>query len=259
MDEFWLVVAADARRRWANAGELLQHRHHVLCSAVPAHPDGHAETAVLVDHIDELEPPAIGGRVEPEVPDPDLVWALGLVTPHRPVNRGCPFLLTGGWPLQALLAPEAVHPLVVHGPAFPLQYAVGIRRPQRMCSAAIFRRRPRSFPSSMETTFFGYRWCCGVGTPPGRSSAGMAGNDPAGPQWPAGEDPGSEVSLGRIIEHRLVERCFCQMPVEPPVLLLHLGELFGLFCPHGSVELSSAVLGGSETSRTRQAFATVWP
>ena len=56
--------------------------------------------------------------------------------------------------------------------------------------------------------------------------------------------PGSEVSLGEILEHRLFELCFCYKPFEPRALLLHLGEPFGLFCLQAAVELTQAVVGG---------------
>jgi hypothetical protein len=117
-------VAADERWGWVEAGELVQHRHHVFGLAAPAHPDGQAEAAVLVDHVEELQPSPIGGGIELEVHGPDLVRVLGLVTPHGAVSRACPLLLSRGGPLQPLLAPKAVHPLVVHRPSFPPQQAM---------------------------------------------------------------------------------------------------------------------------------------
>ena len=113
-DELRPVVTTDERRPWVNAGELLQHRHYVFDLAAPAHPDGQAETTVLVDHVEELEPPADGRGVELEVHAPGLVRVLGLVTPHRVVIRACPLLLAGGGRLKPLLPPEPVLPLVVH-------------------------------------------------------------------------------------------------------------------------------------------------
>jgi hypothetical protein len=67
----------------------------------------------------------MGRGVELEVNGTDLVRGLGLMTPHRAVSRACPLLVAGGGPLQALPAPEAVHPLVIDRPAFPPQKAVG--------------------------------------------------------------------------------------------------------------------------------------
>ncbi len=119
-NELGPVVAADERRRWVDAGELLQHRH-ILGLAAPAHPDGQAQATVLVDHVEELEPPAIGRGIELEIHGPDLVRVLGLVTTQRAVGGPGPLLVSRGGPLQALLAPEPVHPLVVHRPAFPPQ------------------------------------------------------------------------------------------------------------------------------------------
>ncbi len=115
------VVAADERRRRIEAGQVLQHCHHVFGLAAPAHPNGQAEAAVLVDHVEKLEPAAIGGGVELEVHGPDLVRVFGLVTPHRAVGRTSPLLLPGSRPLQTLLAPEAMHPLVVYQPTLAPQ------------------------------------------------------------------------------------------------------------------------------------------
>ncbi len=65
-DELRTVVAANERWCWIEAGELLQHRHHILGLAAPPHPDGQAEAAVRVDHVQELEPAAVsGGDVTP--------------------------------------------------------------------------------------------------------------------------------------------------------------------------------------------------
>ena len=80
--ELGTVVAADVRRFRIQAGELLQHRHHVLGFAAPADTDRQTKTAVLVDHVQELEPPAIGGGVELEVHGPGLVGVFGLMTVH---------------------------------------------------------------------------------------------------------------------------------------------------------------------------------
>jgi hypothetical protein len=124
-NELGAVIAADERRRRVDAGELLQHRHHILGLAAPAHPDRQAETAVLVDHIQELESAAISGGVELEIHGPHLVGMLSPVTPDRAVRGPCPLSLQGSGPLQTLLAPESLHPLVIHGPALSPQQAVG--------------------------------------------------------------------------------------------------------------------------------------
>jgi len=90
-----------------------------------SHPDRQAEAAVLVDHVEELEPAAISGGVELEVHGPHLVGMLGPATPHRAVRRPCPLALPRSGPLQTLLPPDPLHPLVIHGPALPPQQAVG--------------------------------------------------------------------------------------------------------------------------------------
>jgi len=53
-NELGTVVVAVERRCLVEHGELLQHGHHVLGLASPAHPDGQAQATVFVDHDQEL-------------------------------------------------------------------------------------------------------------------------------------------------------------------------------------------------------------
>jgi hypothetical protein len=48
----------------------------------------------------------------------------GLMTPDRAIGGPGPLLLSRCRALEPFLAPEAVHPLVVHSPALSPQYAV---------------------------------------------------------------------------------------------------------------------------------------
>ena len=80
---------------------------------------------MLVDHVQELQPPAIGGGIELEVHGPDLMRVCGLMAPHGAVGGPCPLLLSGSGPLKALLPPDPLHPLVIHTPALSPQHAVG--------------------------------------------------------------------------------------------------------------------------------------
>jgi hypothetical protein len=141
---FWLVSSSNT--------------HHLLCFAAPAHPDGLADTDVFVAHLQELESADIGRGVELEVHAPHLVRVLGLVTPHRAVSHACHLVLSRGGPLQALLALDAVHPFVVTVQHSRRIRRCAIRTAQRICLAAISRRRRRSFSSSIETTLAGCRW-----------------------------------------------------------------------------------------------------
>ena len=81
-DEFGTVVAADECRSWVEAGEILQHRHHILGLAASSDADRQAQMAVLVDHVQELQPPAIGGGVELEIHRPHRVGMLNPLTQH---------------------------------------------------------------------------------------------------------------------------------------------------------------------------------
>ena len=80
---------------------------------------------MFIDHVQELQSPPIGGGVELEVHGPHLMRVLSLVTPNRAVSGSGPFLLARGRALEPFLAPEPLHPLVVHQPAFPAQQSVG--------------------------------------------------------------------------------------------------------------------------------------
>ncbi len=71
----------------------------------------------------------------------------------------------------------------------------------------------------------------------------MPGNAPAGQQRPAVDAPGSEVSLGEILEHRLLQLGFCQKLFQPGVLLLQLSQPFGFLSLNAPVLLFPAVVG----------------
>ena len=276
-DEFGPVVAADARWGWVEAGELIQHCYHVFGLAAPAHPDGQAETSVLVDHIEELEPPTIGRGVELEVHGPDLVRVLGLATPHRAVSQACPLLLAGGGPLQPLLGQRRCSRLQFTVQPSSRSRRWAIRRPQRMCiapqgalwsAAAISRRRCLSLVSSRSTTLPPWRWLLRRWTTTRQTIRSDDRYAPAGPRRPCACVPGSEVSRrtarcasrrNKILEDRLVQFSFCQKPFEAGVFLLLLSEPLGLFCLHAAVQLSPAVVGGLGDLRMWQSPATVLP
>jgi hypothetical protein len=81
-DELGAIVTADERRCRLEAGQLLKHCHYVFGLAVLSYPDGQAEAAVLVDHVQELEAVHISSGIELEVRGPHLVGVLSLVAPH---------------------------------------------------------------------------------------------------------------------------------------------------------------------------------
>ena len=126
---------------------------------MPAHPDGLAEVAVLVDDIGDLQPPPIGGGIELEVHGPPLLrQLLGAVTPHLAVSRACPLLLSRGGPLQPLLAPKAEHSLVVYRKSSPSQQAVGHPPDAMYVVSGDLAETPPQLPVLMETTWV--RWHC---------------------------------------------------------------------------------------------------
>jgi len=62
-NELGPIVATVVRRCRVEAGQLFQHRHHIFGHSTPPCPDRQAEPAGLVDHIEELQSPPIGGGV----------------------------------------------------------------------------------------------------------------------------------------------------------------------------------------------------
>ena len=75
--------------------------------------------------------------------------------------------------------------------------------------------------------------CCGSDPPTRRHGAGSPGIDPSEHARLYGGVPGSEASLGELLEHCLVELSVIKKPLEE----------FGLGCFHPSVKLLTAVIG----------------
>jgi hypothetical protein len=88
--------------------------HQVLGLSASAHPDGHTETTVLIDHGQEFESATVRRGVELEIHGPDLVGILSLMAPHRADRWPGPLALPGSKALQALLPPDEA---VGHPPA----------------------------------------------------------------------------------------------------------------------------------------------
>jgi len=65
---------------------------------------------------------------------------------------------------------------------------------------------------------------CGSGPPDGRHAAEKPGIVPAGQQQPCGDVPGSEVSLGKLLEHGLIELRVSEQSLKPGVFLLQFLE-----------------------------------
>ena len=104
--------------------ESLDDGDDLIGVAAAAHPRGQGFTGVLVDDVQQLQPPVIGGLIELEVQGPDVVGVLG--TEQIAVAFGPAALtLAGSRPAQALRAPQALRTLAVDGPALPEQDGVG--------------------------------------------------------------------------------------------------------------------------------------
>ena len=84
---------------------------------------------------------------------------------------------------------------------------------------------------------------CGAAPPPDIKSVQKPGNDHAEPSRLCGDAPDSEVSLGKILEHRLLQLGFCQKLFEPGVFLPQLSHPSGLLGLHAPILLPPAVVG----------------
>ena len=80
---------------------------------------------MLVDHVQELEPAAVGRGIELKIHGPDLVGMFGPMSSHRAVGGPWQLALPVSGPLQAFLPPEPLHPFVVYRLGLPPQQTVG--------------------------------------------------------------------------------------------------------------------------------------
>jgi hypothetical protein len=208
----------------------------VLGLAAPAHPDGQTETAVLVDHVQELEPAGVSRGIEPEVHGPHLMGMFSSVTPHGTVRRSGSLALPGSGPLKPLLPPEPLHPLVVHSPAFPPEQAVGHPTPPAdVLSGDLAETVSELGLLQIDDLPRMALSAAGLAHHTADLPLGCPGNASAGPQRPCGDAAGSEVSLGEILEHGFFQLGLRQKLLEPSVLLFQLGEppgLLGLHSPY---------------------------
>ena len=143
--------------------------------------------------------------------------------------------------LQALLPPETVPPLVVHGPALPPQQAVGYEQASdvhRTARCALQRNLslPQTLPELGLLDVDGFATVA-LGAPVlahhlADEAFQKPGNAPAGPRRPCADVPGSEVALSKVLDHRLLQFRFRQHLLEPGVLLLQLTQPFGFLGLH---------------------------
>lgn len=120
-----------------------------------------------------------------------------------------------------LLAPDPLHPLVVHAPALDPQAPVD--QPPAPAHVA-----PGQLPDPLPQLVL-LNVCH-------RHAAGIPGIDPAEASRPCSDVPGSEVSLRQLLllrrsqglEHGLIEFGVSEQSLEPAVLLLKLFDAFGL-------------------------------
>ncbi len=100
--------------------------------AGPAHRQG--LPGVLVDDVEQLQPPVISGLVELEVEGPDVVRAIGPEQLCATLGPAA-LALAGSGPLEALRPPQALCALAIDAPALPAQDRMGgLPAPARVLS-----------------------------------------------------------------------------------------------------------------------------
>ena len=194
--------------------------------------DPHRErlAGVLVHDVGQLQPPAISGLVELEVDRPHVVGLLarsrsavpvatrrrlrGRTGRRRPSSRHSRWTRLRFTPLQAA-GLAAQHP-PGHPPAPPGML------PGRAHAAA----RAARLVGLVGPIASGVGWR-GAGRRPGTPGAGRPRSGPAGARRPCGGAPGSEVSLGQLLEQVDLQRLVGHQPLEPGVLGLQLLQPLG--------------------------------
>ena len=68
--------------------------------------------------------PTVGGGVVMQVHRSNLMRVFGLASLHGAVGVTSSLLLSGSGPMETLLPPEAMHPLLVHPPALAPQHTI---------------------------------------------------------------------------------------------------------------------------------------
>jgi hypothetical protein len=103
------VVRAKVPRRPIYAHELRQHLYHAAGTNPSRHVDREAFARELVDHGQALQRPAIGARVEHEIVRPDVIDRRRGERSRSTVRHAPARSFLGH--LEALLAPQAIHPI----------------------------------------------------------------------------------------------------------------------------------------------------
>jgi len=116
--------------------------------------------------------------------------------------------------VQTLLPPDQVRPFLIDAPALEPEPPVHKPTvPAHGCAGAA------SAPQSASPVPAG-AVCCGSVRPDGRYGAWIPGIDPAEHTRLSVVAPGSEFSLSKLLEHRFVQLCVSQKPLEAGVFLL---------------------------------------
>ena len=112
--QLWTVVHSDVLRRAALGGQALQHADGPVSVDAALHQHRERLAGELVDHVQQPDHAPVGGLVLLVVQRPHLPQPLGPqpLDRHRRVTQPPALAFALGHP-QALLAPQALHPLAV--------------------------------------------------------------------------------------------------------------------------------------------------
>lgn len=229
--------------------------------------DGQAEPALLVDHVQELEPPSIGGGVELEVHGPHLLRVLSLVTPNCAVTGPGLFLLARDSTLEPFIAPESVHTLVVHEPALWPQQAVShspapadvlcCDLPEASAQLCLFDIDDLS-GMALGVAVVAHN---PAGKAVGNPEMGQQGHNSPAAQLRAQKFPSasSHGLAGPAAIYSFLQLSLSQMLLEATVLLIQLGQSLDLLGLHAAVEPTLSVIGGLRNLQGSAGVSDVLP
>jgi len=126
-NELRTIVHPQVGWRWIQLEQLLDRVDHINSLASPADTNGQADVAVFIQHVQEFQRPAIHRLIELEVDRPDVVWIVGPQQLPGAVSWAAALAPAREGPLELLLPPDPLHPLVIDAPTLNARRQLGRR------------------------------------------------------------------------------------------------------------------------------------
>ena len=228
----------------------------IVRGAVAADPHRERFSGVLVNDVRQLQPASVGGLVELEVNRPHVIRS----------QRSEPFGAVGPDPpsFAAAVAAAVCRPSSRHNRWIRLRFTLPTLPAHRpgspSCTPTWMRSGDLPEPAPQLRVIIGSRRhavCVAsndADPPPDTHAVRKPRTGPAGDTPPAGDDPGSEVSLRQLLEHRLVQLRLGQELLQPGVLAPRAPSTASLRRP--SCRRTGPATDSSSTPTSRDARST---